>query len=63
MHIFRLAPDTDHGDIYDYIGKGYIPTLKACTVFTNIDFLVAGCVFFEMMRSLQIFCNNLSPDH
>lgn len=59
MYIFRLASNTECGDVYDSIGKGYIPILKTQNIykyrFINIDFLRVGFVFFEMMRSLKIF--------
>lgn len=60
MYILRLASDTEHGDIYDYIGKGYLPVLKPRLFSQITDFLRAGFMFFEMMRGLKIFPNNLS---
>lgn len=45
---------------YGHSDNGYVSVLKTQTVFTNADFLRAGFVFFETMRSQKIFPNNLS---
>lgn len=60
MQTFRQKPQTEHAYTYGHIGNGYVSVLKTQTVFTNADFLRAGFVFFEMMRSQKIFPNNLS---
>ena len=60
MQTFRQEPQTEHGYTYGHTGNGYVSVLKTQTVFTNADFLRAGFVFFETMRSQKIFPNNLS---
>ena len=60
MQTFRLEPQTEHGYTYGPTGNGYVSVLKTQSVFTNADFLRAGFVFFEMMRSQKIFPNYLS---